>query len=115
VALSNIGREPRREIIEQVAGLAFMLAYVGWVIVAVHLSSILYHPLYCPVGMRPCTDAQAVWRYWADPGDFFITLGLSLGIWLLYPFLLLMHAFGEMVCGWLTALGADPRPKQRYR
>lgn len=114
MALSNIGREPRREITEQAFGLLFMLAYVGWITFSVYLATVLYHPLYCPTS-KPCTNAEAVFHYWSDPGDFFITLGLSLGIWLLYPFLLLMHAFGEMVYGWMTALGFDPRPKQRYR
>lgn len=114
MALSNIGREPLREIIEQMAGLFFILAYVGWVVFSAHLSTILYHPLYCPT-YKACTDAEAVFHYWANPGDFLITFGLSIGIWLLYPFLLVMHFFGEMVCGWLKALGLDPRPKQRYR
>lgn len=116
MALSNIKREPRREITEQVIGLLFILAYAGWVAYSVHLSTIWYHPLYCPPRVDSCTvaEAEAVWSYWRTPVNLAITLALSLGIWLLYPFLLLMHAFGEMVCGWMAALGFDPRPKQRY-
>lgn len=114
MALSNIKREPRREITEQVAGLLFILAFVGWVAFSAHLSTILYHPLYCPT-YEACTKAEAVFRYWADPGCFLITFGLSICPLLLYPFLLLMHAMGEMVCEWMTELGFDPRPRNRYR
>ena len=114
MALSNIKREPRREITEQAIGLLFILAYVGWIAYSVHLAKVWNPPLYCKPGVASCTVAEAVSDYWREPGDFLITLALSLGIWLLYPFLLLMHAFGEMVCGWMTALGFDPRPKQRY-
>ncbi len=114
MALSNMGREPRREITEQIAGLLFILAYVGWVVFSVHLSTVLYHPVYCKPGVPKCAVADAVFDYWSDPGDLCITVGLSLSVWLLYPVLLLMHAFGEMVCGWMKALGFDPRPKQRY-
>lgn len=114
MALSNIGREPRREIIEQVAGLFFILAYVGWAVFSVHLSTLIYDPSHC----IPYTDGSCRrWRtgYWTDPGDFCITIGLIITPLLIYPFLLLMHALGEMICGWMTALGLDPRPKQRYR
>lgn len=114
MALSNIGREPRREMTEQVAGLIFILAYIGWVVFSVHLSRVWYIPHDC-IRFTDGSCRGDNTGYWADPGDFFITLGLSLGIWLVYPFLLLMHAFGEMVCGWMAGLGLDPRPKQRYR
>lgn len=114
MALSNILTEPRREITEQAIGLLFILTYAGWVVFSIHLPTILYHPLYCKPGVPSCTEANATWDFWANPGDFFISLGLSLSVWLLYPLLLLMHALGEMVCGWMAALGLDPRPRDRY-
>lgn len=116
MALSNIGREPRREIIEQVAGMLFILAWAGWAVYSVHLSTLIYMPSRCldytDTTYTVCSRLKT--GYWLDPGPFFITIGLSLAPFTLYPFLLLMHAFGEMVCGWMRALGLDPRPKQRY-
>jgi hypothetical protein len=113
MALSNIGREPRREITEQVFGLVFVMAYAGWVAYSVHLSNVWHPPLYCKVGATSCTVAEAEWSWWKEPFNFQITFGLSIGIWLIYPALLFMHFLGEIVCGWLTTLGIDPRPKQR--
>lgn len=113
MALSNIGREPRREITEQVAGLLFILAYIGWVIFSVHLSRVLYIPHHCIYYTDGSCRGDDT-RYFADQGDFLITLGLSIGIWLIYPFLLIMHGIGEWVCDLLRACNIDPRPKNRY-
>lgn len=113
MALSNIRREPRREITEQIAGLIFMMAYAGWVAFSVHLSMEWHHPVYC-YEYKDAVCVNIVSGYWADPGDILITIGLMIAVWLIYPFLLLMHAFGEMVCNWMCAIGIDPRPKNRY-
>lgn len=116
MALSNIGREPRREITEQVAGLLFILAYVGWCVFSVHLARMWYVPHHCVLYTDTTYTSCAKFDtgYFSDPGDLLITSGLIFGVWLFYPFMLLMHFFGEMVCDWLQAIGIDPRPKQRY-
>lgn len=114
MALNNIRREPRREITEQIAGLLFILAYAGWIAFSVRLSILWTDPVYCVQVNAAGQCTQSEFSFWKYPGPFFLTLILSLSVWLLYPFLLLMHAFGEMVCGWMTAFGFDPRPTQRY-
>lgn len=117
MALSNIGREPCREIIEQVAGLLFILAWVGWTVYSVHLSTLIYMPSHCldytDTTYTVCSKLKT--GYWIDPSPLLITIGLSLAPFLVYPFLLLMHAIGEFVCEWMSALGIDPRPHNRYR
>lgn len=95
MALSNIGREPRREIIEQVIGVGFVVVYLV------------------------CDYQFARWVYapesfWKDPGDLTLMVGGLLFIPIFYGLLLFTHIMGEIVCGWLTVVGVDPRPRQRY-
>jgi hypothetical protein len=95
MALSNMGKEPRREIIEQVFGVVFV---VGYLVGDYHLARWFYAPK----------------SFWVDPGDLML---MVCGLFLIpgfYFFLQFTHVAGELVCGWLQAAGIDPRPTQRY-
>lgn len=101
MALSNIGREPRREITESLLGtiLVFGLIFVDW---------------------KFGHWVQAVASVGAPPGswDGFWIVGMligAIGIVLIYPLLFLFpHFIGEIFCDALKGMGIDPRPKQRY-
>lgn len=96
MALSNIGREPRREITEQLFGVAVL----GALIVADYNFGLWFqkitggpdHGCPWPVGMI------------AGVMVFIILIGLWFAA----------HELGEIVCGWLKAIRIDPRPRQRY-
>ena len=103
MALSNIGREPRREIIESLAGI---LAVVAWVVVS-FLVARHFDPYYAPAK----DDYSPPWWVTVSFFTFMASILIPLAS---IVFLYLTHEVGEMVCGWMTALGFDPRPKQRY-
>ena len=96
MALSNIGNEPRREITEQTIGAVAVIAFVA----------LSYH-----VGnwIKPFTDiGDAIF------GTLVCAIFMFAAIMLTIPFLLLVHFIGEVLCGALAAVGADPRPRDRY-
>lgn len=96
MALSNIGKEPRREITESVIGIGVVVGYIfaDYFVVSWLMSGAQNH-----------TD-QVVGT----------VLGMLGGI-VLVPisilFLLATHALGDGICNWFAALGADPRPRRR--
>lgn len=97
MALSNLRKEPRREITEHVLGLV-----VG--------GGVLWLDYFV------CSHAET--KYTAD----FVFIMFILPIFaLLVLFLVgmvlgpLVHLVGELVCDGLAKLGLDPRPKDRYR
>lgn len=93
MALSNIGREPRREITEQIAGTLALALYV----VAAYL-----------VVTEIFGATRTVDKIF---GTFFFGLVMLVVI----PGLIFStHAIGEVVCDWLKAARIDPRPRQRY-
>ncbi len=93
MALSNLLNEPRREIIEQVAGLGGLVAYGG----AAYAVGLLLAP--------------------GEPifGTVLGLLSIPAGAAILFLLAELMHAIGEGVCAIFASIGADPRPKDRYR
>lgn len=100
MALSNIGREPRREIIESAIGI---FATVGWGYVDYLIASGI-HPYYVEKYGPPwCAQIALI----------MLLIGVGVPI-ILLALLHFTHAIGEEVCGWMRAVGADPRPKRRY-
>lgn len=100
MALSNIWREPRREITESAVGLAIAGGY-------------LY--LLCRfAGWFAHWRAGSAYR---DPngGDYFggaVTgIGVTIGVIIL---LLVSHAIGEGVCNGLARRGIELRPRKRW-
>ena len=93
MALSNLKNEPRREIIEQAAGVLAIVcflfgnyAFVKW------MGAEKPVDIVCGMIITAMVVPFAV---------MFLTFGI--------------HVIGEAVCGVLAGLGLDPRPSQRYR
>lgn len=96
MALSNLTKEPRREVIEQSLGIAAFAFYI-W-----------------------ADYAFIRWLGAVKTGD--LVFGMLLGFvsipmvgLLLFMMLLLAHAVGEGVCALCARAGFDPRPTRRYR
>jgi len=110
MALSNIWREPRREITESVIGIVAFAAF-GWPIC---LGASWFAKVSGP--------ADAANSNHAPPYFFRFIVGL-IGCFLalvavyfvLKLFLHITHLIGEAVCGILARFGMEPRPKDRYR
>lgn len=99
MALSNLRREPRRELIEQGFG---ALVVIAWVIADYLFIPWSGHLL----GIKKADDMVG----WAILGSILFAVAPFIFMFLL----LAMHGLGEMVCGTLRSLGWDPRPRQRY-
>jgi hypothetical protein len=96
MALSNILREPRREITETLFGMGALAIPI----LADVYFAVWFHKFTGPNNACP------------------IPVGMIIGI-LFFAFtgilLLISHVFGEWICDSLADRGLDPRPKQRYR
>lgn len=114
MALSNMGREPRREWTEQGFGVLFILGYVIWGIVCSRLSVLIYPLEKCGEFYSDgfCDHRYHI-NYWTDPGNPAIWIGLMVSPWLLIPLWYLIHELGEMTCSIMTSMGFDPRPVRR--
>lgn len=99
MALSNIVREPRRELVEQAFGLVAVIGLlVGDLIVALGLCLLFDGTIYAP------------WQ------DIVLSMVFAVPIIAAGVFLVgLMHRLGEEVCDFLADRGFDPRPTQRWR
>jgi hypothetical protein len=98
MALSNIFREPRREITESLIGVTIFAVPLYWdyrLTLAVNATS--PHPLPVPVGMLIL-------------GGVVIVIGL-IG----WGAALLTHFIGEEICDSLARRGLELRPKERRR
>jgi len=102
MALSNIFREPKRELIEQWYG---FVAFVGFMLSIAVLNAAL------TIVMTLAIESH----YW--PSDFkdwaaaqILVLPSMLGVWFL---IYVVHELGETVCNGMAARGHDPRPKDR--
>lgn len=112
MALSNIVKEPRREITESVFGIVAVGAYVG-------LDYLLCRWVLGPSASSGAAGDIAQTSYHYSTPYWPIFALLMLGIGLVAPLvgtmlLYFTHAVGEIVCDWFKAIGADPRPRQRY-
>ena len=103
MALSNIFREPKRELIEQWYGfVAFVVFAVGLVICDLAIVA-----LNMEIGwVRPFWDWKDI-----EAGQIFAIPGLFIVAFFVY----LIHDLGEAVCNGMQARGRDPRPKNRPR
>lgn len=103
MALSNITREPRREITESLAGIVlfFGLAYLVWFLGGCLRDSI------CSDGK--CSEADFVGFHIL--GAFAVCIIAAVSVGLLY----LTHSIGESICETLADHGLELRPKRRNR
>ena len=98
MALSNIFREPRREITESLVGILPLIAFIwtSW-----YLTDWIWPP-----EMR----ANSVDRAFA----FGVTMIILLvGVLILWVLLIVTHAIGETICDSLARRGLELRPKNR--
>lgn len=103
MALSNIGREPRREITESVIGIVAVVVWLG----VAFLIARTFDPHY----INAPNDYGPSWAFTVS----FVTLVVAtIGPLLFFGIFCLTHALGEEVCDWLKAVRIDPRPKRRY-
>jgi hypothetical protein len=98
MALSNIFREPRRELIEQGVGL---VGFTGLVLCDQAAAAIM-----CLV-VDGTTSVEAA--EWAVASAMAIPLGF-----MIVGVMVLMHAAGEALCNSLQSRGVHLRPRQRY-
>lgn len=103
MALSNIRREPRREITESILGILAVIVALGvdyFVSNWAHVKSLRVIP----------TNPVPI-------GAGMVLIPLCLFVLFIFGTILLYatHSIGESVCGWLSDIGMDPRPKQRRR
>ena len=103
MALSNIGREPRREITESAVG---ALATIMWLGVAFLIAK-HFDPYY----VNGPKDYGPSWAFTISFCTFAIA---TVGTLLLFVVLFITHTLGEEICDWLKALRIDPRPRNRY-
>lgn len=97
MALSNIFREPRREITESIVGMGLFAAFVCLV---KPVSWWLFHEQ---------SDYQRMWL-----GYMFIAvilIGISIGF--IFFMLAVTHFFGEVICDVLASCGLEMRPRNR--
>ncbi len=103
MALSNIFREPRREITESVVG---MIVVAALIFADYRFGMWLQNYLNAHSGLSP-----GCWN------GFFI-VGMIFGVFAIFAacqvLFIFPHWVGEVACDLLANLGADPRPKRRY-
>lgn len=96
MALSNLRNEPRREITEQVVGVALFALFIA-----------ADYGIVAALGAKK-TDEWAV-------GMFLVAMGLIGGSGILFLLTIAIHGLGDLACNGLAKFGFDPRPAQRYR
>jgi hypothetical protein len=97
MALSNVLREPRRELIEQGFGILVAGGFVGIDYIA---ASLIYANLMGPTHMT---------------GDFVFAVFIAAVSIIFVGFaFVLIHWVGEGVCNSMARRGYDPRPETRY-
>lgn len=94
MALSNIVREPRREITESAVGIALVAAFVA---------GDYWFSLWLQ-------NAMGGWSYCPWPLGMWAGVALALGLVLVT---VITHAIGEEVCDALQRRGVHLRPRQR--
>lgn len=99
MALSNIFREPRREITESVLGIvpAILIGWIDWQFACWFQGSIM--------------PADKTFRL---VGCLFGLVLIGASIFIPYGILLLTHSWGESICNALARRGLELRPKRRF-
>jgi hypothetical protein len=99
MALSNIRKEPRREITESLVGILVLVAviygdytFAAWAVPVDSPDRAVFIPITMVVGL----------------------IGLFVAGLILAGLLYLTHSIGEVVCDSLAERGLELRPKQRY-
>ena len=99
MALSNVFREPRRELTEQAFGLA---AFGGFICLDLAVASAI-----CLIGNGTIHVAAS---------EFLLCMLMALFVMtIMFAVSGLVHWAGEAVCDAMANRGYDPRPKNRYR
>lgn len=101
MALSNIFREPRREITEQLIGLLVTLPVGLWLW---HFTRIIHANLF------PTNQGGS----WIVAG-MISAFSTFFGVGILFLVSSFIHTAGEKACNWLATRGLELRPKERYR
>jgi len=99
MALSNILKEPRRELTEQLLGTIVM----GVAIVGDYGASVWFEKATVPIGTCP----------WPLGMVLLPLLAILVGLFLAAA-IFLTHVIGELIADWMADRGWDPRPKRRY-
>lgn len=99
MALSNILKEPRREITETVIGVGMVGSFVFADFYFCHW---LMSGIPEPIDRFMCTLLSGA-------------VVLPLGVAAVCGAFVAAHALGDGICNRLARVGADPRPTQRYR
>lgn len=97
MALSNIFREPRREIIESVVGFVGVVGGAGLLFLAIHLTALFL--INCKA--FPIQSSTAAAHFFA----VFILIGVVL-------LLFFTHFVGEEICDALRRRGVELRPRR---
>lgn len=100
MALSNIKKEPRREITESTLGI---VAVVGLVFLDYKASSFLSNLT------KSTANGEIFLIMITIPLLLIVVAAISVG------FLYFTHFVGEEICAMMAKLNIDPRPKQRYK
>lgn len=98
MALSNMGREPRREWTEQGFGLLILALLVVGYIVGIRWFWVVANITNTP---------DKIGSFFVGVLVFAFSLLCVVGLWYL------AHEFGEWACNLLKSAGLDPRPKNR--
>lgn len=97
MALSNIFREPRRELTEQAFGVVAVGGAIG-----------------CDMGVASLLLRLVTGKFTADIPNFGMAMVVAFFVMGgLYFLLDLVHEIGEAVCGAMARNGLDPRPRNR--
>ncbi len=101
MALSNIFKEPRREITESAIGILAAVGSIAVTSVAVYYTGVFVHHFSPQTPLASCVGTAI----FLLPATVVALIGLAVAT----------HAIGESVCASLAKRNLDPRPKQRYK
>lgn len=110
MALSNIRREPRREITESLVGIGLVsIPALAWVLASLWAAGATWNPNHMEAGhldVAPYPAWVVFWLFWTLAGGF---VAYYVG-WLV---LVITHGIGEGACNALASHGIELRPRNR--
>lgn len=107
MALSNIGREPRREITESLVGLVSIPAS-AWVLVSLWLAGATWNPYHTEAGHLDAVP----YPLWVTAWLCLTLVGGVLAFCIGRLFLMMTHGIGEGACNALASHGIELRPRR---